>query len=122
MTKVVKGGKIMGFRCTAVIGNQNGLVGVGCRAGREVAIAVKVSREPIDRSIESMEGLAHQTMELELEMIQRRLTSRRHPFAEGPGGRKEEHSARALGRIGNNPPQEPVKVSRREGDDHRPRL
>ncbi|KAG2441818.1 hypothetical protein HXX76_003427 [Chlamydomonas incerta] len=41
VTKVVKGGKLMGFRCTAIIGNGNGLVGVGCQAGREVATAVK---------------------------------------------------------------------------------
>ncbi|MEW5312171.1 MAG: hypothetical protein WDW38_003818 [Sanguina aurantia] len=41
VTKVVKGGKLMGFRCTAVVGNQAGLVGVGCAAGREVATAVK---------------------------------------------------------------------------------
>jgi small subunit ribosomal protein S5 len=38
---VVKGGKIMGFRCVAIVGNSNGLVGVGCMAGREVAMAVK---------------------------------------------------------------------------------
>jgi small subunit ribosomal protein S5 len=38
---VVKGGKLMGFRCTAVVGNGKGLVGVGCQAGREVATAVK---------------------------------------------------------------------------------
>eukprot|EP00200_Dunaliella_tertiolecta_P003895 CAMPEP_0202345924 /NCGR_PEP_ID=MMETSP1126-20121109/4943_1 /ASSEMBLY_ACC=CAM_ASM_000457 /TAXON_ID=3047 /ORGANISM="Dunaliella tertiolecta, Strain CCMP1320" /LENGTH=681 /DNA_ID=CAMNT_0048937275 /DNA_START=53 /DNA_END=2098 /DNA_ORIENTATION=+ len=41
VTKVVKGGKIMGFRCVAIVGNSNGLVGVGCMAGREVAMAVK---------------------------------------------------------------------------------
>ncbi|GFR45888.1 hypothetical protein Agub_g7343 [Astrephomene gubernaculifera] len=41
VTKVVKGGKLMGFRCTAVVGNGNGLVGVGCQAGREVATAVR---------------------------------------------------------------------------------
>ncbi|EFJ49243.1 plastid/chloroplast ribosomal protein S5 [Volvox carteri f. nagariensis] len=41
VTKVVKGGKLMGFRCTAVVGNGNGLVGVGCQSGREVATAVK---------------------------------------------------------------------------------
>jgi ribosomal protein S5 len=40
-TQVVKGGKIMGFRCVAIVGNSNGLVGVGCMAGREVAMAVK---------------------------------------------------------------------------------
>lgn len=39
--QVVKGGKIMGFRCVAIVGNANGLVGVGCMAGREVAVAVK---------------------------------------------------------------------------------
>lgn len=31
----------MGFRCTAVIGNLAGLVGVGCDSGKEVGIAVK---------------------------------------------------------------------------------
>lgn len=31
----------MGFRCTAVVGNGNGLVGVGCQSGREIATAVK---------------------------------------------------------------------------------
>ncbi len=37
----MKGGKLMGFRCTAVVGNGDGLVGVGCQSGREVATAVK---------------------------------------------------------------------------------
>lgn len=41
VTKVVKGGKIMGFRCVAVVGNGQGLVGVGCQAGRDVQTAVK---------------------------------------------------------------------------------
>ena len=31
----------MGFRCTAIVGNQNGLVGVGCMAGRDVSVAAK---------------------------------------------------------------------------------
>ncbi|WIA22538.1 hypothetical protein OEZ86_009528 [Tetradesmus obliquus] len=41
VTKVVKGGKIMGFRCVAVVGDGKGKVGVGCQAGREVSTAVK---------------------------------------------------------------------------------
>jgi len=41
VTKVVKGGKLMGFRCVAVIGNQAGVVGVGVDSGREVTTAVK---------------------------------------------------------------------------------
>lgn len=41
VTKVVKGGKLMGFRAVAIVGNQKGLVGVGCSAGREIATAVK---------------------------------------------------------------------------------
>jgi ribosomal protein S5 len=39
--QVVKGGKIMGFRCVAVVGDGKGRVGVGCQAGREVSTAVK---------------------------------------------------------------------------------
>jgi small subunit ribosomal protein S5 len=41
VTKVVKGGKLMGFRCVAVVGDGKGRVGVGCQAGREVSTAVK---------------------------------------------------------------------------------
>lgn len=41
VTKVVKGGKLMGFRCVCVVGNGAGKVGVGCQAGREVGTAVK---------------------------------------------------------------------------------
>lgn len=41
VTKVVKGGKLMGFRAVAVVGNQKGLVGVGCASGRDVASAVR---------------------------------------------------------------------------------
>ncbi len=32
---------MIGFRCTAVVGNQNGLVGVGCQSGIEIGIATK---------------------------------------------------------------------------------
>lgn len=43
VTKVTRGGKLMGFRAVTVIGNGKGKVGVGCAAGREVGIAVKRS-------------------------------------------------------------------------------
>jgi small subunit ribosomal protein S5 len=43
VTKVVKGGKIMGFRAVVVVGDGAGRVGVGCQSGREVATAVKRS-------------------------------------------------------------------------------
>lgn len=41
VTKVTKGGKVIGFRCTAVVGNQKGLVGVGCQSGVDIGIATK---------------------------------------------------------------------------------
>lgn len=41
VTKVTKGGKVIGFRCTAVVGNGKGLVGVGCQSGVEIGIATK---------------------------------------------------------------------------------
>lgn len=41
VTKVVKGGKLMGFRAVAVVGDGKGRVGVGCQSGREVATATK---------------------------------------------------------------------------------
>lgn len=41
VTKVVKGGKIMSFRCVAIVGNRNGIVGVGVGSAREVVQAVQ---------------------------------------------------------------------------------
>lgn len=41
VTKVLKGGKLMGFRCIAVVGDQKGNVGLGVDSGREVATATK---------------------------------------------------------------------------------
>lgn len=38
---MTKGGKVIGFRCTAVVGNGKGLVGVGCQSGVEIGIATK---------------------------------------------------------------------------------
>lgn len=43
VTKVVKGGKLQGFRCISIIGNGKGKVGVGVDSGREIATAVKRS-------------------------------------------------------------------------------
>ena len=54
--QVVKGGKLMGFRCTAIIGNGNGLVGVGCQAGREVATAVKRALVDAKKSVVRVSG------------------------------------------------------------------
>jgi small subunit ribosomal protein S5 len=40
VTKVVKGGKQLSFRAVVVIGNENGLVGVGVASAKEVIVAV----------------------------------------------------------------------------------
>merc|ERR1711862_990142 len=40
VTKVVKGGKQLSFRAVVVIGNENGLVGVGVASAKEVIGAV----------------------------------------------------------------------------------
>ena len=43
-SQVVKGGKIMGFRCVAIVGNQAGLVGVGCQVRARAAATAKTCR------------------------------------------------------------------------------
>merc|ERR1719408_212008 len=40
VTKVVKGGKQLSFRAVVVVGNEDGLVGVGVASAKEVIVAV----------------------------------------------------------------------------------
>ena len=47
----------MSFRCVAIVGNANGLVGVGCMAGREVAMAVKRTLLDAHRNVVRVLGL-----------------------------------------------------------------
>ena len=51
VTKVVKGGKIMGFRAVVVVGDGKGRIGVGCQSGREVGTAVKRALVDAKRSV-----------------------------------------------------------------------
>uniref|UniRef100_A0A6V3R4F9 Small ribosomal subunit protein uS5c n=1 Tax=Lotharella globosa TaxID=91324 RepID=A0A6V3R4F9_9EUKA len=41
ITKVVKGGKNMGFRALVAVGDKNGKVGLGCASAKEVMVAVE---------------------------------------------------------------------------------
>ncbi|MCL5011896.1 MAG: 30S ribosomal protein S5 [Patescibacteria group bacterium] len=44
VTRVVKGGKRFSFRCTLIVGNERGLVGVGIAKGSDVAQAIDKAR------------------------------------------------------------------------------
>ncbi len=44
VTRVVKGGKRFSFRCTLIVGNKKGLVGVGVAKGIDVAQAIDKAR------------------------------------------------------------------------------
>eukprot|EP00471_Norrisiella_sphaerica_P007415 CAMPEP_0184487130 /NCGR_PEP_ID=MMETSP0113_2-20130426/9294_1 /TAXON_ID=91329 /ORGANISM="Norrisiella sphaerica, Strain BC52" /LENGTH=218 /DNA_ID=CAMNT_0026869317 /DNA_START=121 /DNA_END=777 /DNA_ORIENTATION=+ len=41
ITKVVKGGKNMGFRALVAVGDKNGRIGLGCASAKEVMVAVE---------------------------------------------------------------------------------
>lgn len=64
--QVVKGGKIMGFRCVAVVGDGKGRVGVGCQAGREVSTAVKRALVDAKKVSSSMHTLGQQPLTIAL--------------------------------------------------------
>jgi len=51
VTKVVKGGKNLSFRCLVVIGDKKGKVGVGLGKAREVAEAVRKALEQAKKSL-----------------------------------------------------------------------
>jgi small subunit ribosomal protein S5 len=51
VTKVVKGGKQLAFRAVVVVGDENGRVGVGCAAAKEVIQAVQKAVTDAKRSL-----------------------------------------------------------------------
>jgi len=52
--KVVKGGKKFGFAVTVVVGNGNGLIGVGRGKSREVPLAIQKSRENARKNMQQV--------------------------------------------------------------------
>ena len=75
----------MGFRCTAIVGNQNGLVGVGCMAGRDVAVAAKRALVDAKKNIVRVRSSARILMTNILRQVSRLDTelnsSRRSPLS-----------------------------------------
>ncbi len=65
VTRVVKGGKRFSFRCTLVVGNEKGTVGVGIAKGIDVAQAIDKARHNAEKNtfIIPLKGttLAHET-------------------------------------------------------------
>lgn len=51
VTKVITGGKKMGFRATVVVGNQNGEVGLGVGKASEVSSAIRKGVEKAKKSL-----------------------------------------------------------------------
>lgn len=66
VTKVVKGGRILGFAALTVVGDGDGKIGMGKGKSREVPVAVQKAMEQARRQMESMslkDGSIHHTVE-----------------------------------------------------------
>jgi small subunit ribosomal protein S5 len=50
VTRVVKGGKRFSFRCTLIVGNERGTVGVGIAKGSDVAQAIDKARHDAQKN------------------------------------------------------------------------
>jgi len=54
VTRVVKGGKRFSFRCTLVIGNEKGKIGIGIAKGLDVAKAIEKARARAQKTVFSV--------------------------------------------------------------------
>lgn len=66
VTKVVKGGRILGFAALTVVGDGDGKIGMGKGKSREVPVAVQKAMEQARRQMESMslkDGTIHHQVE-----------------------------------------------------------
>jgi small subunit ribosomal protein S5 len=66
VTKVVKGGRILGFAALTVVGDGDGRVGMGKGKAREVPVAVQKAMERARRGLERVplkDGTLHHTVE-----------------------------------------------------------
>ena len=62
VTKVVKGGRILGFAALAVVGDGDGRIGMGKGKAKEVPVAVQKALEEAKRKmiiVECIENIAH---------------------------------------------------------------
>jgi len=65
VTKVVKGGRILGFAALTVVGDGDGRVGMGKGKSREVPVSVQKAMEQARRQMEGMslrDGTIHHTV------------------------------------------------------------
>jgi small subunit ribosomal protein S5 len=67
VTKVVKGGKQLSFRAVVVIGNENGLVGVGVASAKEVIVAVAKAITDAKKTIVSVPLTRNQSIPQRIE-------------------------------------------------------
>src|SRR5215813_13358053 len=96
VTKVVKGGRVLGFAALTVVGDGDGRIGMGKGKAREVPVAVQKAMEEARRKMVKI-SLKHGT--LQHAVIGHHGSSRVYmqPASDGTGiiagGRSEEHTS-----------------------------
>lgn len=85
ITKVVKGGRRFRFNALVVVGNKNGIVGVGAGKAKEVPDAIKKAVDDAFKSLERIEGINGTTINHDIQTKYNSSVILLKPASEGTG-------------------------------------
>jgi small subunit ribosomal protein S5 len=85
ITKVVKGGRRFRFNALVVVGNKNGIVGVGAGKAKEVPDAIKKAVDDAFKSLERIDGITGTTINHDIQTKYNSSIILLKPASEGTG-------------------------------------
>ncbi len=85
ITKVVKGGRRFRFNALVVVGNKNGIVGIGAGKAKEVPDAIKKAVDDAFKSLERIDGISGTTINHDIQTKYNSSVILLKPASEGTG-------------------------------------